>query len=355
MRVLKFDRKDGVLTVAVENEDDLWHLFNLVVPHETVASGKTTRKLKKEFGDERTETEKIPVNLSINVEKVDYHEYADALRISGIVVEAPPAVSLGSHHTLTVAPGSVITLVKKDGWSVLDIERLRKAKTQEPKALVVLIDRDEALFARMNASGPRVFLELHSHIPPKSEVDQYEESMKDFITKAASSIEREVRDDPKLPVIIAGPGNAKELLEEKVRGKIQEGLLVVCNASSATQSAFTEILSSQAMKIIEESSARQEVVGVEEVLKRISKDEPVSYGIAEVKRAVEARAVETILISDALVKTMRKEGTFRDLETLLKDAETHNGARIAVVSSGNPAGKQLEGLGGIAALLRYKI
>jgi len=355
MRVLGFDKKEGVLTVSVENDDDLWHLFNIVTPGDTIVRAKTPRKIKKEFGDERTETEKVWITLSVKVEKADYHEYADALRISGTVVgDAPSSIPLGSHHTISVSPGSVITLIKSE-WSVLDLERVRKAKTIEPKALVVLIDRDEAMLARMTASGLRTFLELHSHIPPKSETEQYEAAFRDFVANAASSIEREIREDPALPVIIAGPGNVKEMLETAVKSRNPDARLVVCNASSATQAAFTEILSSQAMKIVEESSARREVMEVEEVLKRISKDEPVSYGIDEVRRAIEARAAEKVLISDALVKEMRRKGAFGELELLLKDAEAKNGARIIMVSSGNPAGKQLEGLGGIAALLRYRI
>lgn len=356
MRVLQFDKKHGILVLTLENDDDLWHLSNIITEG-TLVKSKTARKLKKEFGEERTETEKVNLTLVINVEKVAYHEYSNILRVSGTIVEGPPSVTLGSHHTLSIVPGSKIT-IRKQEWSPLDLERVRKARVQEPKALIVLIDRDQTVFVRLSAAGPNIFAENRSSIPPKAEARQYEAALDEFVSQAASLIVTETARDTgagALPVIIAGPGNVKDKLAELLTKKSPDIEFTVCNASNATSSAISEILSSQTLKIVEKSSARRETLAVEEVLKRISKNEPVAYGMDEVQRAVELRAVEQVLITDVIIRAKRRDGTFNALESLLKDAESNNGAKIVIIGSKHQAGRQLDGLGGIAALLRFRV
>src|SRR2546427_1814801 len=74
---------------------------------------------------------------------------------------------------------------------------------------------------------------------------------------------------------------------------------------------------------------------------------PCAYGPAEVAEAIEAGAVETLLVSDAVV---RNPG----IEDLMRSAESARGA-VVLVSRHHEAGQKLEALGGIAALLRVPI
>src|SRR5437667_3699 len=74
---------------------------------------------------------------------------------------------------------------------------------------------------------------------------------------------------------------------------------------------------------------------------------PGAYGPAEVAEAVDAGAVETLLVSDAVV---RNPG----IEDLMRSAESARGA-VVLVSRHHEAGQKLEALGGIAALLRFPI
>ena len=84
-----------------------------------------------------------------------------------------------------------------------------------------------------------------------------------------------------------------------------------------------------------------------EFLKRISKGEPVAYGRAEVKNAGECGAIEEILVVDALIRDP-------DIVGMMEQAERSD-AGVVVFSSGFEPGKQLDALGGVAALLRYRI
>ena len=100
-------------------------------------------------------------------------------------------------------------------------------------------------------------------------------------------------------------------------------------------------------KVFEESRVAVETRLVERVLEGIARGAPVAYGPAEVAQAVEAGAVETLLVSDAVVRDAGVEG-------IMRDAESSRGA-VVLVSRHHEAGARLESLGGIAALLRFPI
>jgi len=90
-----------------------------------------------------------------------------------------------------------------------------------------------------------------------------------------------------------------------------------------------------------------EVRLMDELLLRISKDLPVAYGRGEVQKAIDFGAVEELMVSDSLIRD-------EAIVHLLDRAELQN-SRIVVLSSTFDPGAQLEALGGIAALLRYRI
>jgi protein pelota len=99
--------------------------------------------------------------------------------------------------------------------------------------------------------------------------------------------------------------------------------------------------------MLDDLQLSREVRMMDEVLMRIGKDGAVTYGRAEVDQAIGYGAVEQVLVVDSLL---------RDPE-VLKIIETAENMRAAVVvlSSQFEPGERLAALGGIAALLRYKL
>jgi len=73
----------------------------------------------------------------------------------------------------------------------------------------------------------------------------------------------------------------------------------------------------------------------------------VTYGKKEVETASQAGAVEQLLVIDKLVREPGVEKIMNTTENL--------GGKVMVISSEHDGGKQLQGLGGIAALLRYGV
>ncbi|MFX1300432.1 MAG: mRNA surveillance protein Pelota, partial [Promethearchaeota archaeon] len=77
------------------------------------------------------------------------------------------------------------------------------------------------------------------------------------------------------------------------------------------------------------------------------------YGWTEIDRAVQFGAVETFLVLDKLFREAGPEQR-RKMETIMRQVEKQAGT-VEIFSTEHQAGKQLEGLGGIAALLRFSL
>jgi protein pelota len=98
----------------------------------------------------------------------------------------------------------------------------------------------------------------------------------------------------------------------------------------------------------------KEINLVEDLMREISTSGKAAYGIKEVEAAVDNGAVEMLLVSDTLIQKLRSENKFAPLEHLMKSADSIN-ADIHLISGQHEGGKKLNGLGGVGALLRYKL
>jgi protein pelota len=79
----------------------------------------------------------------------------------------------------------------------------------------------------------------------------------------------------------------------------------------------------------------------------------VTYGLAEVEKAVAFGAVEKLFLTDVTLREASDEKRLV-IEGLMRQVE-EKGGEIMVVSTEHEAGAKLISLGGIAALLRFPI
>ncbi|HQK62543.1 MAG TPA: mRNA surveillance protein Pelota, partial [Methanofastidiosum sp.] len=85
---------------------------------------------------------------------------------------------------------------------------------------------------------------------------------------------------------------------------------------------------------------------VEALFQAILKNEGV-YGLRAIERALEYGAIDKILIVDKFLKNTEFE--------VITEKSRDQRATIYVISSEHDAGKKLEGIGGIGAILRFRI
>ncbi len=334
----ELQRSYGEIRLFPESLDDIWHLSHLVGPGDLVFA-TTLRSVETPTDRLRPEKpEKRPVRLGIRVGKVEFHTFASRLRIHGVIEQGPET---GAHHTLNIEPGYEISVIKR--WRQVDLERIDRAvKASVFDAVHILtIEEGDAELFRIRQFGPEGVLTVSAGSGKESGQDTRQE----FFGRVASHLSAITG-----PLVIAGPGFVKDDFMKFLRGILPgvAGRCLVVETRRIGPGAVQDVIGQGVLeKIHEDLQLGNEVRNMNELLERIGKGLPVAYGREEVRRAIDYGACERLLVLDSL---LRDEGIVH----MIDRAELMN-AGIVVFSSEFEPGRQLDGLGGIAALLRYPV
>ncbi len=353
MKLLKQDFKHGIIKLQVENLDDLWYLSTIIEPKDLV-SASTVRKIKLGKGEERKPQLKTrKVFLKLEVEKVEFHETTDALRILGVIKEGPEDIPLGSHHTFNIEVNNIIT-VQKEKWLRYQKEKLIEAsKVETPKILMVVFDREQAFFALLKKYGYQLLSEISGEVIKKGEPSKAK--VKNFYFEIIEQIEDYVKRYKIERIIVSSPAFWKEEFMKNLKDENLRKKITTATCSSVDKTAFNEILKrTETQAVLKQDRISKELNLAEQLLFEISREGLAAYGFDETKQAAEAGAIKTLLVTDRLIKKMREKGEFDKLDKIMKLVDKSK-ANIHIICSDNDAGKKLDGLGGIAAILRFKI
>lgn len=350
MQIIKKNLRQGEVTVKVNNPEDLWFL-NQVIDVDDSVKGKTERKIKIEKEEERKQriTRKT-VFLEVKVEKTEFHKYSDNLRIGGIILQGPDEVPRGSHHTFNVESGSVIT-IKKQEWLGYQLEKLKEATQKiKTKILVVMMDREEALFALLKHQGHEVLTRFKGDVAKKS-IETGTSGKKNFYNEIIAKLsEYDKRLKPQ-NIIIASPSFWKEYLMKEMPDELKEKI-TLSTCSDIKETAIREVLQRPELcKVLESDRAAKELAMIESLLKAVSKDE-ACYGLADCKEKIEIGAVKELFVSYEFLQQTRETNKHKQVEGLMKLAEQMK-AKVHILSA-EETEKKLLGLGGIAGILRWK-
>jgi protein pelota len=352
MKILHF-RKDEA-KVLVENLDDLWCLSNIIDAGDSV-EGKTFRKIKVGGGgeDERARSAvKKPVFLSVVVEKVEFSRYSNVLRVSGKVAEGKEDIPAGSYHTFNVEEGTALTIMKPE-WFRYQRQRLEEsAKEKRPDTLICVFDREEAYIALLKRYGFEVIAELKGEVAKKADVKQ---TSKNFYEEIIAALKEYVARYDARHIIVASPSFWKDELLKNLRDDNLKRKLVLATCSSCDKGAMNEVVKRQEVQsVLQQDRIAEEINLVEQLLSEISKQGAAAYGIEETENAVNAGAAKVLLVTDGLIQKARQDNTFGRINNIMRSAD-RTGASVSIVSSEHDGGKRLDGLGGIGAILRYKM
>ncbi len=339
----------GEITVMPESTDDLWHLRYVIEPGDLVYSS-TFRRVEESTDKIRPDkTEKKRVRLGIRVEGVEFHKFSHRLRVKGVI---ETGLDAGYYHTFNIEPEIELSIIKSN-WRTHQLERLREAERASNKAPIIIltIESGEAVAGIVRQYGVD---ELFS-IRYGSGKGSGDSTMKEFFNDVLNQLQQAYYSNACDALIIAGPGFIKNEFYEFMREKAPElhKRAVIEQASSTGISGFMEVLKRGAVARLRavERLAR-EVKLLANLMAEISRDEGglAVYGEAEVRKAMQYGAVERLLVCDEMLMAEGSE----EIEDLLRGVE-RMGGNIVVFSTEFEPGKRLKALGGIAAMLRFKL
>lgn len=352
MKQLYLDLKKGESKLKIENLDDLWYLSQIIDIGDLI-KGKTIRKIKigKE-GDRKQAIVKKPVFLKIKIEKIEFSKISNTLRVLGTIIEGPEDIQKGEHHTFNLEPNTIFTLIK-ERWLKYQTDRLKEAcKEKASKILIIVMDREEAHFALFKKYGYELLTKIKGKVNKKA-IEQKSEG--NFYQEIIKKIEEYVKRYNIIKVILASPAFWKEELIKELKNEELRKKIILATCNSTGENGIDEVLRRPEVKAaLHEDRIAKEINLVEELLTEISKNNLAVYGVKETENAVNAGAVKTLLITDSLIQSSREKNNYEKIDNMMKITDSMKGS-VNIISSEHEGGKKLNGLGGIAAILRYKL
>jgi protein pelota len=350
MKIFKKDLKQGFVELQTETPEDLWYLSNIIDTGDLIR-GKTIRKIKIGDADQRNvKIIKKPVFLKINVERSELTD--NILRLSGKVTEGTDDIPAGSYHTFNVEDSTHFSITKKE-WLKYQLDKLKEATEEKgSEILVCVFDREEAIFALLKKYGYEVLTEIKGDSERKVEGVQTTGNFYKDIVKLLTEYKQRYEINQ---IILGSPGFFKEDLMKQIIDADLKKSIILATCNNTGKSGMNEVLKRpEVREALKKDRMSQEMKIVEQLLEEISKDGQAAYGEKQVKDAANAGAIKTLIITDNFIRDRREEERSKDIEKLMKLTEKTNGD-VKIITSTHDGGQKVDGLGGIAAILRYKL
>ena len=341
--------------LRIDSEDDLWVLARFAISGRSLAMlGERRDTTTAESGDRAKAAERKKMWIQLRILTTEYKTYSNILRVHGTIEQAP--VDIGSHHTHLVEVGDELEIHSSSGFPEYDRLLLTDTMTTDKKSNVsiIVVENDEIILFEVTRRGLREGATWTMRGGGKrGDVRTSETVAKSFQQQVAKEILAAT--STKLPMILCGPGHARERLRNVILSQDPQRTIRLVSTSMAGRSGANEIIrDGLADELLSEHAISKEIKLLEEVWLRLSKNGAVAYGENELSRAMNEGAIETLLVSADKI---------RDPEAMIEgtpvskwiDAVSDIGAELVQCSSDHDSGEQLNNMGGIIALLRYKL
>tara|TARA_B000000475_G_C15995723_1_gene446818 strand:+ start:856 stop:1920 length:1065 start_codon:yes stop_codon:yes gene_type:complete len=341
--------------LRIDSEDDLWVLARFAISGRSLAMlGERRDTTTAESGDRAKAAERKKMWIQLRILTTEYKTYSNILRVHGTIEQAP--VDIGSHHTHLVEVGDELEIHSSRGFPEYDRLLLTDTMATDKKSNVsiIVVENDEIILFEVTRRGLREGATWTMRGGGKrGDVRTSETVAKSFQQQVAKEILAAT--STQLPMILCGPGHARERLRNVILSQDPQRTIRLVSTSMAGRSGANEIIrDGLADELLSEHAISKEIKLLEEVWLRLSKNGAVAYGENELSRAMNEGAIETLLVSADKIRDPEAmiEGTpvSKWIETI-----SDIGAELVQCSSDHDSGEQLNNMGGIIALLRYKL
>ena len=354
---MRIERREPVegggerLVLVPEVVDDLWHLQHVLEPGDAV-SGETTRRIQRDDDALRdTGGTREPMSVTLAVETVEFHRFANRLRVAGEIVSSSREDQVGHHHTLNVEPFDEVTVEKR--WKPDQLDRLEAAEAsrEEPDIVIATVEEGLATVHTVTQAGT----DEQAAIRGPTGKGEYARDRTELFDELADVLGRLEVD----AVVLAGPGFTKQDALDHIAERDPDlaDRISLVDTSAAGDRGVHEALTRGAVDdVLAETRIAREAELIDELTGRMRSGETAVYGPEETERAAEFGAVETLLVLDERLRAERGgEGSWPiDVDAVIETVE-QKGGDVVVFSGEFDPGRQLDALGGIAGLLRYRL
>lgn len=267
---------------------------------------------------------------------------------------------------------------------------------------LIVADKSEAAVGYLQGNSIKTAYTLDSNVPGKTRAGGQsaqrfarirKQMLKTFLTeisdKAQNAFLDKAREEKLLGIIIGGPGFVKDKLvdDDYLHQELQDRVITVESLGHSGEGALKELVQ-RAEESIEDSQAVHEKRIVNEFLKNLKEENGKSeYGLEQVVKAMDMGAVDTVMISEdfnyyeatyqcgnghekqifeekpAIDESMEcdecneemKLEEMQDIVDVMAEKAEEMSSTLEIISTDHEEGQRLMNMGGIAAILRYRI
>ncbi|KAK0537270.1 Translation factor pelota [Tilletia horrida] len=407
----------GRVTLIPEEDEDMYHLYNLIEPGDLVRAA-AVRRVQSESNTGSIESHRVKLTLTIEVTKTAFDTSASSappdpttadgaadaqgaaaanplnalggggagaggagaggaagadgvtLQVTGRVAEENHHVKMGAYHTLDLEANRSLTITK-DSWDSVHLERLGEASDVGQRAEVgaVVLGDGTAVVCILTEHMTVVRQRIDVSLPRKRKgiASATDKSLARFHAQVYTAVLKLLALPALRLVILASPGFIKDTVYEFLFAEGQKRgdkaliggearrkfLRIHCN-SPHLHSLMEVLRSPEVSAQLKDTKFAREGMLLDRFLRMLNTDELRAwYGEQHVALAAERGAVGTLLISDGLFRNADPNRR-RKFVQLVEDVRK-TGGEAAIFSSMHESGRQLNGLTGIAAILTYPL
>ncbi|KAI0036798.1 pelota [Vararia minispora EC-137] len=388
MRLLsKYTDKNlsGHVTVRPEDDEDMWHLYNLIQEGDNVRA-PAIRRVQNISSTGSSESHRVRTSLTLTVTRVAFspsaapsnaeaganglNEPSASLQITGRVAVENQYVKLGAFHTLDIEANRDVRIEKAE-WDSISLERLEEASVPGRGAEVGAIVCGEGTAALCLLSQHMTVVRQRIDVPiPRKRAGSataHEKGLAKFYDLLYQSFLRHIPyASPGLrAIVIASPGWVRDAIFDYIMAEAtkttNKALLAArpkfirVHVNSPHVHSLVEVLKSpEIISRLEETKFAREGIMLDKFFKTLGSDEHRAwYGPEHVALAVDRGAVGTLLISDELFRASDPE--LRKKYVAMVEDVRRKGGEVLMFSSMHESGQQLNQITGIAAILTFPL
>jgi peptide chain release factor subunit 1 len=267
---------------------------------------------------------------------------------------------------------------------------------------LIVADKNDAAIGYLQGSSVKTVYTLESNVPGKTKAGGQsaqrfsrlrEEMLKTFLgniaEKSKNAFLQKAREDKLLGIIVGGPGFVKDKLldDDYLHQELQDRVITTKSLDVSGEAGLSQLVE-KAEEEIEDSQVVKEKNLVNEFFENLKKENGKSeYGVKQVEEALKVGAVETVLISedvnlyraqyecpqghekeffkekpeiedgiecDECNEEMKLED-IGDIVDVFGEKAEEMSSDLEIISTDHEEGQRLANMGGVAAILRYRI
>ncbi|KAI9448170.1 pelota [Lactarius indigo] len=377
----------GYIKVRPEEDEDMWHLYNLIQEGDNVRA-PAIRRVQNVSATGSSESHRVRTNLTLQVTRIAFTppvtpttgasdtststpvEATASLQITGRVVEENDHVKMGAFHTLDIESNRDVRIEKLE-WDSISLERLNEASLPGRGAEVgaIVCGEGTAAFCLLSQHMTVVLQRIDVPVPRKraGSATAHEKGLARFYDTLYQSFLRHIPyANPTLrAIVIASPGWVRDAVFDHIMAQAtkagNKALLGVrqkfmrVHVNSPHVHSLVEVLKSpEVVAQLKETKFAREGIMLDNFFKMLASDEQRAwYGPDHVALAVDRGAVGTLLISDELFRAGDPE-VRRRYVSLVEGVREKRG-EVLIFSSMHESGQQLNQITGIAAILTFPL